>query len=88
MTVSRFPNLFRLWLLASLKTSPDRLHFVPLFSKLFFFLASANWCFLFPCFVDLNCLVFKPRGSPRAVMLYELSYWASELLGSMATWPV
>ena len=32
---SRFSCLFRLWLLASLKTSPDRLHFVPLFLKLF-----------------------------------------------------
>ena len=35
MMASRFPHSFRLWLLASLKTSPDRLHFVPLFSKLF-----------------------------------------------------
>ena len=35
MMASRFSRLFRLWLLASLKTSPDRLHFVPLFLKLF-----------------------------------------------------
>ena len=35
MTASQFPSLFRLWILPSLKTSPDRLHFVPLFSKLF-----------------------------------------------------
>ena len=35
MMASRFPRLFRLWLLASLKMSPDRLHFVPLFSKIF-----------------------------------------------------
>ena len=35
MMASRFSRLFRLWLLASLKTSPDHLHFVPLFLKLF-----------------------------------------------------
>ena len=32
---SRFSCLFLLWPLASLKTSPDRLHFVPLFLNLF-----------------------------------------------------
>ena len=37
-------RLFRLWLLASLKTLPDRLHFVPLFLKLF---ASASLSFSF-----------------------------------------
>ena len=36
MMASRFSCLFWLWLLASLKTSPDRLHFVPLFLKIFF----------------------------------------------------
>ena len=35
MMTSRFLRLFQLWLLASLKTSPYRLHFVPLFLKLF-----------------------------------------------------
>ena len=35
MMASRFSCLFWLWLLSSLKTFPDRLHFVPLFSKLF-----------------------------------------------------
>ena len=35
MMASRFSRLFQLWLLASLKTFPDRLHFVPLFLKLF-----------------------------------------------------
>ena len=37
MMASRFSRLFRLWLLASLKTFLDHLHFVLLFSKLFFF---------------------------------------------------
>ena len=35
MMASRFSRLFRMWLLVSLKTSPDRLHFVPLLLKLF-----------------------------------------------------
>ena len=36
MMASRLSHLFRLWLLASLKTSPDHFHFVPLFLKLFY----------------------------------------------------
>ena len=44
MMVFRFSRLFRSWLLASLKTSFDRLHCVPLFLKLF---ASASLLFFF-----------------------------------------
>ena len=44
MMVFRLLRLFRVWLLDSLKTLPDRLHFVPLFLKLF---ASVSLSFSF-----------------------------------------
>ena len=44
MMAFRLSHLFRLWLLASLKTLLDRLHFVPMFLKLF---ASASLSFSF-----------------------------------------
>ena len=54
MMVSRFLRLFWLWLLASLKTSPDRLHFVPLFLKLFCLCK-----FRLPFFLNFVRLLFR-----------------------------
>ena len=48
MMAFRLSRLFRLWILASLKMLPDRLHFVPLFLKLFAF-ASLSFSFLEIC---------------------------------------
>ena len=45
MMAFRISRLYRLWLLISLKMFPDRLHFVPLFLKLF--LPLQVWASLF-----------------------------------------
>ena len=63
MMASRFSRLFRLWLLAFLKTSLDRLHFVPLFLKLF---ASTSLGFLFS-------LIFSDRCSGLLLMVPDIS---------------
>ena len=63
MMASQFSRLFRLWLLASLKTFLDRLHFVPLFLKLFclckfglpfFFLNFVRLLFLLLVVLDIS----------------------------------
>ena len=60
MMASRFLRLFRLWLLASLKMSLDRLHFVPLFLKLFCLCK-----FGLPFFVNFVRLLFRTAfGGP------------------------
>ena len=60
MMAFRFLRLFRLWLLASLNMSPDRLHFIPLFLKLFCLCK-----FVFPFFLNLVRLVFRTAfGGP------------------------
>ena len=60
MMASRFLHLFWLWLLASLKTSLDRLHFVPLFLKLFYLCK-----FGLPVFLNFVRLLFRTAfGGP------------------------
>ena len=65
MMASRFSRLFRLWLLASLKTSPNRLHFVSLFSKLF---CLCKFVLPVSLFLPLQvCASFFLESSPTSV---------------------